>query len=457
MTTSAGWHDDPFFDLPTSVSVDGGTTNQGLLWHAAPSRWGHSMHTMCSYHGMFPAKIPHYFIQTYTEHGDIVADPFSGRGTTVLQARVEGRRSIGNDLSPLAYVLSRAKAAPPAWDEMNRFVDDLEEKQEPTKGQALDVSPDIEMLFHRNTLSQLIYLKDNLKTRRMAEWSKQDFMLAGAVAGILHGAHRADGTSAFLSISMPNTFSMSPSYVKKYIVEHNLKRLDQDVFQCLRDKLARIYLDSTDGPDGTVTNKDAAELLRGRSIPDGSVDLVVTSPPYLSVVNYGTSNWIRLWWLGLDDVSRDGGEGRKLLDADLDHRHGYNDYRDFILRTMQATKRVLKKDGIAVFVIGDVATSDGPPVQLAERVWKEVGELTGLELVHMIEDSVPDNHKVSRIWGESRGRATERECLLVLGRSDGLPRPSKRNIDWNEPYKDGGPDQAHSLTNSRRRSKQQSI
>ena len=55
----------------------------------------------------------------------------------------------------------------------------------------------------------------------------------------------------------------------------------------------------------------------------GSVDLVVTSPPYLQVVNYGTANWIRLWLLGVDEVGRERGAGRKKLNGELDHRHNY--------------------------------------------------------------------------------------------------------------------------------------
>src|SRR5438270_8270525 len=117
------WLDEAFFEEPAPEPIDGGRTSQGPLWHAASVRWGHSMHTMCSYHGMFPAKLAHYFIQSYSKPGDLVLDPFSGRGTVPLQARVEGRRVIGNDLNPLAYVLSRAKAAPPSWAAMRRTVD----------------------------------------------------------------------------------------------------------------------------------------------------------------------------------------------------------------------------------------------------------------------------------------------------------------------------------------------
>src|SRR5436305_11777421 len=113
MTSQPSWLEEAFLPVPDRDSIDGGTTTHGPLWHAVSPRWGHSMHSMCSYQGMFPAKLAHYFIQRYLRRGDVVLDPFSGRGTTGLQARVEDRVSISNDLNPLAYVLSRAKTDPP--------------------------------------------------------------------------------------------------------------------------------------------------------------------------------------------------------------------------------------------------------------------------------------------------------------------------------------------------------
>ncbi len=58
---------------------------------------------------MFPSDVPEKFIKKYTNEGDIVFDPFSGRGTTTLQAIKLNRISILNDLSPLAYVLTKSK------------------------------------------------------------------------------------------------------------------------------------------------------------------------------------------------------------------------------------------------------------------------------------------------------------------------------------------------------------
>src|SRR6266508_1314825 len=64
---------------------------------------------MCSYLASFPAALAHAFIARYSRPGDVVLDPFSGRGTTPLQASAEGRIGVGNDLNPFAHLLTAAK------------------------------------------------------------------------------------------------------------------------------------------------------------------------------------------------------------------------------------------------------------------------------------------------------------------------------------------------------------
>jgi len=437
------WLEDAFFDTPERDSVDGGTTSTGTLWHGVSVRWGHSMHTMCSYHGMFPAKLAHYFIQRYSRPSDVVLDPFSGRGTVPLQAHAEGRVAICNDLNPLAYVLSRAKIDPPTWESVHDFLSTLEREYQRSRAEEPDAPADIRMLYHQNTLRQICYVRKRLLGRPITMWSPDELMIGGALAGIMHGSFRRDGTSQYLSISMPNTFSMSPAYVANYIRENGLVKLDQDVFECLRDKLARLYLDDTAGLPGHAYHLDATSLLNNRNIEAGNVDLIVTSPPYLQVVNYGTANWIRLWLMGLDEVGRESGTGRKRLNEALDHRHTYASYRQFLCRMLQSVRRVLRPHGVAVFVIGDVADPGKDPLPLAAKIWQDVGSETGLKLIELIEDHLPVQNKVSRIWGETKGQATARDCALVLARDDGVPYIGPEMIDWDEPYKDGGPDAAH--------------
>ena len=81
-------------------------------WKDQQRLWGHSFHPMCSYLASFPAALAHAFIARYSRRGDVVLDPFSGRGTTPLQACAEGRVGVGNDLNPFAHLLTASKVEP---------------------------------------------------------------------------------------------------------------------------------------------------------------------------------------------------------------------------------------------------------------------------------------------------------------------------------------------------------
>jgi site-specific DNA-methyltransferase (adenine-specific) len=300
------------------------------------------------------------------------------------------------------------------------------------------------MLYHPNTLKQLCYIRDYLLSESRLVWSREKRMIAGALAGIMHGAHRRDGSSQYLSISMPNTFSMSPRYVENFIREKGLVPPDQDVFERIKDKLARLYLDAIDGPAGATYAEDATALLATGSVQPNSVDLLVTSPPYMRVVNYGTANWIRLWLLGVDGVGRDQGAGRKHLDGVLDHGHNYEAYKQFMKRLLNGVEKSLTPNGVAAIVIGDVVEPGKDRVPLAAQIWEDLGNETGLREVRpLIEDHLPVDNKVSRIWGDTKGQATDKDCVLVLAREGAEVPELDDEIEWDEPYKDGGPDAAH--------------
>ena len=84
--------------LPLALDVDRAPLLPPLPivpeWKDQQRLWGHSFHPMCSYLASFPAALAHAFIGRYSRRGDVVLDPFSGRGTTPLQACAEGRIRI---------------------------------------------------------------------------------------------------------------------------------------------------------------------------------------------------------------------------------------------------------------------------------------------------------------------------------------------------------------------------
>ncbi|HUT25675.1 MAG TPA: DNA methyltransferase [Sumerlaeia bacterium] len=381
-------------------------------WQQKSKQWGHPLHAMCSYMGMFPPRLPHYFIQKFTRRDDAVLDPFCGRGTTPFQACVEGRVGIGVDPNPLAYALTRAKVDPPDPADLRNRVDDLSNDMFFAE---VDREPDaIRMLFHEHTLSQLVFLKQALDPA-----DRIDAFLIAVLLGMLHGGALGaagsrrrgprKGSSPYLSIPMPNTFSMSPGYIRRYADEKGLEAPKVDVFPALRarvDRLLRLGLPQTRG------RAWAAPIQELRNIPDPAlkrkkVRLIVTSPPYLKVLKYGLYNWIRLWFL--DESPGD-------LDERLDQHRKLEPYLAFMLDTCRLLYRVTAPGGVCALVIGDVRKGGQEPIVLAEEVWRHIKRKRTLwQRAQIIEDALPRNSKVSKIWGEEKkGRATLTDRVLVL-------------------------------------------
>jgi site-specific DNA-methyltransferase (adenine-specific) len=398
-------------------------------WKQASRNWGDNLHSVCSYLAMFPASMPHYFIKKLTDEGDVVLDPFSGRGTTLFEAIKNDRIGIGNDLNPLARVLTKSKVNPPAKEQVLERLRELEEGCEPKRILTSQVEDKVDMLFHEYTLSQLLYLKEELGDDRI------DNFIKSSILGILHG-----NTEGYLSISMPNTYSMSPNYVSNYIDEHGLEKHKRDVFEKARDKLDRIYegREEIEVSEGFVTNTDARNISEE---VQGNVDLIFTSPPYLRLVNYGDQNWIRLWFL--DEDSDD-------VDDNLFTTQSKSKYLNFMRDVMEEFYETLSEDGVAVIVIGDVnkkrrlvtraRQEDEIKMQprvkerilLGEELWIECAEDIGFEKVALLEDSIDDAKKSTKIWGEDRGEATDVDRLLVLSKDKDIDIAEEVDLDYSD-------------------------
>lgn len=405
------------------------------IWKTNKQGWKNPLHNMCSYLAMFPPALPHYFIRQFTEAGDIVFDPFSGRGTTVLEACLNDRIGIGSDLNPLAVVLTGAKAEVPLFEDIMDRLNELERQYTP--GNILNVSEDIKMLYEETmTLPMLVYLKDNLDIE-----DEIDRFIMGTLMGLMHGKHRKDGSSIYLSISMPNTFSMSPNYVRKFIDENHLVKIKQDVFQLLRNRINTIYPFNCTLRRGKVFKYDALKISYDENIfPNENVDLIVTSPPYLKLIKYGKYNWIRLWLLGKSSDEIDGQlkinkayeDGQKI---NLSDGLKLAEYLEFMKDLIIGWERILKPGALAVVVIGDVDNYEGKYLNLAKCVWDYVKEDTVLNLVAIIADSIEGNNKVTKIWGQERkGNATKVDRLLILSKGEHRKPNFRSKIEENFQY-----------------------
>ena len=422
-------------------------------WKAQQRLWGHSFHPMCSYLASFPAALTHAFIARYSRPGDVVLDPFSGRGTTPLQACAEGRIGVGNDLNPFAHVLTAAKVRPAsraaaatrltqlrlAWNgEASgwlalalRVIADPAGSLVPRAGSgepsAADepVPTEVALAFHPETLAQLLFVRTSL---RLAD--RTDGFLAAGITGILHGK-----SASYLSELMPNTFSMAPRYVREFAARTAFASPRRDVFDGLAAKLDRLFRQPPPPIEGVALLGDARDVapraraaLRELGRPERA-RLVVTSPPYLRVVKYGYYNWLRTWFLGFD---------ARAIDATLDDAHHREPYLEFLREVLAGLRPVLADDAVVVLVIGDVETDRGRKIKggvgLAERAWEQAAEPEGYRLAGVALDDVAALRKMTKLWGTEAGRATKTDRILVLGATEAGRRralaSASLDIDW---------------------------
>ena len=376
----------PAIETPPSTAPEKWRGIEAEHWQSHGGKWAAPQHYMCTYMAMFPPELPHYFIERFTRPGDTVLDPFSGRGTTAVEASAQGRIGIGNDLNPLAVALSRGKISNPKLEEVLERLFDLQENYDASKYNVSEEPDRIQMIYHENTLKQLCYMKEHLV------WDKQgvDAFLVSVLMGAMHGQ-----SSGFLSVSMPNTFSMGWNYVRKYIDEKGLECPDRDVFAVLEKRIRRYLKKGYLQGAGKIIEGDVRNL--NNVVDHNSVHLLFTSPPYLKVIKYGLYNWIRLWFL------TDSGSHEE-VDEKLDDTHAINEYLDFMKDSLTSTLPLLDKErGLSCWAIGDVKG-----LNLAWAVWHHVGQhITvkgedgkeyGYKLIAIVEDKIPDNQKVTKMW-----------------------------------------------------------
>src|SRR5262245_14220626 len=91
-------------------------------WKAAGRGWGHPLHKLSPYVGGFPPALARWFVLNLSDLGDVVFDPFSGGGTTILEALLCDREGVASDAFEYAFVLSRAKAQPLGLGEFEGYL-----------------------------------------------------------------------------------------------------------------------------------------------------------------------------------------------------------------------------------------------------------------------------------------------------------------------------------------------
>ena len=382
----------------TFTDADGSTqevpTYVNEFW-TARQRQGHSLHEV-SYRACFKPQLPRFFIERLTQPGDIVYDPFMGRGTTPMEAALLGRIPFGNDINPLSLVMTRPRLSPPTLDEIAARLKQIDLTD------ADECPDDLLAFYHPKTLRAIGALKKHFRLRQKQHkldpvdaWIEMISLnrLTGHSPGFFSvytlPPNQAVSVKSQLKINAKRNQTPPPRDVVKVILKKSRQLLGD------YDAATRRTLASVAGQALLLTTPAAATPL----IPDDSVSLVVTSPPFLDVVQYADDNWLRCWFLSLDPKSV-----RLTVPKKLEA------WREVMTEVFRELHRVLKPSGHIAFEVGEVHAGK---TKLEETVLP-CGVAAGLEpLLVLINDQ--KFTKTANCWGVdnmAKGTNTNRIVLF---------------------------------------------
>ncbi len=254
-----------------------------------------ALNAICPYFTMFPLHFPLDILKRRARDGDIVLDPFCGRGTTNFAARLVGLRSMGVDSSPVAAAITASKLVPAAVDDILAEAHGILTERE---AHHIPTGEFWQWAYHPTVLDALCrfreaFLEDCTTDARIA--------LRGIVLGALHGPKQKTSPSYF-SNQCPRTYAPKPAYATRFWLGRGLKPEPINVVAVIERRAKRFYGTSSD-VTGTVRLADSreAEALQPDS-PEARFDWVITSPPYYGMRTYIPDQWLRNWFVGGPDT-----------------------------------------------------------------------------------------------------------------------------------------------------------
>ncbi len=396
--------------------------SQDLDFHEQGS--GYASHNFHSFPAKFPPQLPRKFIQGLTEAEDIVIDPMMGSGTTVVEACLSRRRGIGFDIDPLALLVSKVKVTPLDMEQIARLGSEILRR-----ARTLVTEKQTELREH-------LTVRWDGKTRKFvnywfaAETQIELLALISEIEKLEDEAIRAFFTLVFSAIIITKSGGVSLAFDLAHTRPHRAKVVyssDGDIVlghdlvdspssrvklltktlrspleefeKRFRQNLEGLHMVRAGAFRPQVSFGDAQRL----PLKEGSVDLIVTSPPYAAnAIDYMRAHKFSLVWMGFPiyDLGQKrkeyiGGEAVTGIDyealpsetadvvadvASVDENRGrvLHRYYSEMTRTLSEMFRVLKPGKAAIVVVGN-STMRGKDTQ-THACLADIGRSIGFDV-----------------------------------------------------------------------------
>ncbi len=252
----------------------------------------YASHDLHAFAAKFPPQLPRAFIRGLTKVGDVVLDPMMGSGTTVVEAIIAERYGIGLDIDPLALRLSSAKTKPLNADHLREAGFGIIDRAKTLLTNTSMIEKELTRRFDEPTRKFIDY------------WFAPDTQRE-LLALVIALEHVTDAyTRRFLELTFSSTIvtksggvsrarDLAHSRPHRDLTKIPKNALDQFALR-LRKNLISIARLKTNGMSAFPLVGDA----RCMPLPDSSIDLIVTSPPYANAIDYMRAHKFSLVWLG---------------------------------------------------------------------------------------------------------------------------------------------------------------
>jgi len=381
-----------------SVEPFGGTYSKFVneFW-TSKQRQSSSIHEI-SYRACFKPQLPRFFIEQFTDAGETVYDPFAGRGTTIIEAALLGRMVIGNDISPLARILTLPRLNIPDLVELKQRLNSIRA----TKRAKNEI--DLSMFYDPRTLGEIIWLRNYLHTRRE---SGQEDIIDSWIRMV--ATNRLSGhSSGFFSVyTLPPNQAVSADSQRKINKKRKQTPKYRNTQEIILKKSRLLTHDLTDDERNNLARvaKSARFFMNdARHTPEiasNSIQLTVTSPPFLDVVQYSEDNWLRFWFNNIDAA-----EVAKRLTAPKTIAI----WSKVMLEVFIELYRITRHGGWVAFEVGEVK---GGTVRLDEHI-VPLGIIAGFQCKGILVNKQRFT-KTANIWGidnNSKGTNTNRVVIF---------------------------------------------
>ena len=348
-----------------------------------------SMQQISPYIGKMKSSMVNALLVRYTKVHEKVWDPFVGSGVVALQSVINGRNIISNDINPYAIVLTKAKLFHPSTElrairKANFYFEKLEKTIKTTN---ITAPKWVRAFFNPKTLKEIIILK-NLFIEN------NEFFLLGCLLGILH--HQRPGFLSYPSNHLV-PYLLTRKFPKNKFPEMYTYR---DVKSRLLKKINRAYKREANKQYSVTKECKLCDTTKLR-IAEGSIDAIVTSPPYMNNLDYARDNRLRLWFLGIKSYSR----------FDQKNATKLKEFLTFMKKCFTKFHKVLKRNGKCILVVGDVIRNRKKSDIAKSLIKLAENELKYFKCINVIEDKIPKMRRTRRSF-----LGTKKETIIVLKR-----------------------------------------